>query len=438
MSKAIEGDINTTQLRKNWQLEELNDKAVQNLENDSKYFLSQALSTPCLNNVSGVDGVFIIDDKGRKYYDFHGNSVHQLGYNHPRLKKALLKQLDDLSFSPRRFANEAATKCAKRLCELMPSKDYKVLFTTSGAVSNEIALKLVRKTTGKAKVLAAKDSFHGATFLTIAVGGTEHFRNGLEPFPDYCKHFAHFSSYQGDDPRGEKALIEIESMCKNGDVGAILVEPVRCTDVQIPPKEYWRKIRGICDNYDVALVFDEIPTAFGRTGKMFTFENFGIVPDILTLGKGLGGSLVAFSAVIANKRFDCCEETSMGHFTHEKNPIGSAVALELINTIEEENLCERANEIGTYIKERVLKINTELVGDIRQIGALVGVELVLNKNTKQKAILQAEKILYSCLSNGLSFKISAENVLTLSPPLIISDSELKHSMDILESAFLSL
>lgn len=432
----VEGDVNTSEQRILWQQDNLSKKVKEQLKEDQQYFIKQALSTPCLNIAKSVNGIYIIDGDNRRIIDFHGNSAHQLGYNHPALIAALINQIQSLSFSPRRYANETATTCAKTLCNLMPTDDYKVLFTTSGAVSNETALKLVRKSTGKHKVLAAEDSFHGATLYTISVGGTAHFRDGLEPFVEGCFHYPHYSSYQGDDPTGEKALSYIESLCKTEDIAAIMAEPIRCTDVQIPPISYWKKIREICDTYDVALIFDEIPTAFGRTGKMFAFENFGILPDIITIGKGLGGSLIPFSAVIANKKYDICTDTSMGHFTHEKNPLGSAVALALINEIKNNNILDRANEIGSYMKDRALNIKskTDLIGDIRQIGALVGIELVKNHTSKEKASKEAEEILYKCLSRGLSFKVSQDNVLTLAPPLIISNEELKHAMNIVEYA----
>ncbi|MFI3227107.1 MAG: aspartate aminotransferase family protein [Clostridia bacterium] len=433
--KTTEGDVNQSKFRADFQKNNLSSEVLQDLACDDKYFINQALSTPCLNTAQGVDGIYIIDGNGRKIIDWHGNSVHQLGYNHPKLVKAMQNQLKTLSFSPRRYANDTATACAKKLCELMPNEDFKVLFTTSGAVSNETALKLVRKATGKHKVLSAHDSFHGATLYTISVGGTSHFRDGLEPLVDGCVHFPHYASYNSVDPDGKIALEFIENECKKGDVGAIIIEPVRCTDVQIPPKSYFVSLREICDTYDVALIFDEIPTAFGRTGTMYSFENFGVTPDILTLGKGLGGSLIPFSAVVAHKKFDVCGDTSMGHFTHEKNPLGSAVALALIKEIEDSELLNRACELGEYIKSRVLNINTNLVADIRQIGALVGVELMKNG---EKAEVEAEFILYNCLENGLSFKISQGNVLTLSPALISTDEQMKNAMNILENAFNTL
>lgn len=438
MVHKAEGDVNNSDQRGLWQELHLSRAAQASIQEDQQFFLHQALSTPCLNTVKAVDGIFLIDEDGRRIMDFHGNSVHQLGYNHPALLDALKKQLESLSFSPRRYANETATACAKKLCQLMPSDDYKVLFTTSGAASNETALKLVRRATGKYKVLAAQDSFHGATLYTISVGGTAHFRDGLGPLAEGCLHYPHYSSYQGEDPNGEAALAYLEEQCKTGEIGAIMAEPVRCTDVQIPPISYWKKIRELCDRYDISLIFDEIPTAFGRTGTMFAFESFGVTPDILTLGKGLGGGLIPFSAVIAHKKFDVCHDTSMGHFTHEKNPLGSAVALALIEEIQSQNLLVRAVEIGARMKKWALELKEKnaLIGDVRQIGALVAIELVKDHRTKEKAEQEAERVLYDCLSLGLSFKISQGNVITLAPPLIITDEELGNAMDILESALL--
>ncbi len=443
MEKKIhkaEGDINISQFRNEWQEKNLIEETKKDLIEDHNYFLEQALSTPCLDTAEKVEGVYIYDGNGRRIFDFHGNSVHQLGYNHPRLIQALWSQLNRLSFSPRRYANKMATECAKKICSLMPSEDYKVLFTTSGAVSNETALKLARRKTGKHKVLAAEDSFHGATYYTIGVGGTEHFRKGLEPFNDGVFHYPHYSSYQGEDPEGKKGIEFIENICKSEEIGALIAEPIRCTDVQIPPVEYWQKIRKICDEHNVALIFDEIPTALGRTGNMLAFERFGVTPDILTLGKGLGGSLIPFSAVVAHTSFDVCGDTSMGHFTHEKNPLGSAVAVALIEEIQEKNLTKRAEEIGLYIVKRAkdIDIKTNNIGDIRQAGALVGVELVKDKITKEKDVEKAEKVLYECFSKGLSFKVSCENVLTLSPPLTISDRELTEALDIFEQSMLHL
>ncbi len=441
IENQTEGDLNVSDYRREWQNQNLSEETLELLCEDEKYFMKQALSTPCLDVVESVDGIFLFTHDGKKIMDFHGNSVHQLGYNHPVLLKAMADQLVKLSFSPRRYANASATALAKKLCSYFQPMEYKVLYTTSGAASNEVALKIARRATGKYKVISFWDSFHGANLTTIAAGGTEHFRSQVGPLVDGIEHIMPYNSYRcvmGECATcGLKCLDYLEFVLKREtDVGAILMEPVRCTDVQIPSKEYYQRLRTICDKYGVLLIFDEIPTALGRTGKMFTFQNYDIVPDIVVLGKGLGGSLLPFSAVIANSKLDVCGDTSMGHYTHEKNPVASAVALAMIDYIENENLLLHVEEIHAYMRKRafVLKEKYRIVGDVRTIGALLAIELVRDRTSKEKASDKAEKVMYECMAKGLSFKVSQGNVLTLSPPLIIGMEDLKNAMDIIEEA----
>lgn len=436
-----EGDVNLTEERARWQKTFISEESQKLLEEDGKYFLHQALSTPCLDAIAGVDGIYIIDEDGRKFMDFHGNSMHQLGYNNPYLVDAMKKQLSQLSFSPRRYSNRTATALAKKLTSLMPGEGWRVLFTTSGASSNSIALKIARKVTGKHKTISLWDAFHGANLDTISIGGEAHFRSGIGPLLPGCEHVMPYNSYRcpfGDCKEcGLKCIDYIEYVCRcEGDIGAIIMEPVRCTDVQIPPAEYYRRLRKLCDDFGIVLIFDEIPTAFGRTGKMFAFQNYDIEPDILVVGKGLGGSLYPVSAVIARPEYNICGDISLGHYTHEKSPLGCAVGLALIEYIEKEDILGHVMELSALMKRRAedMKKKYEAVGDVRLIGALLGIELVKSRKTREKAVDEAEKILYECLENGLSFKISQGNVLTLAPPLIITEEELDHAMDIVENA----
>ncbi len=435
-----EGDINLSAFRKEFQQNNLSKKTKEKIEEDQKYFLHQALSSPCLDSVERVEGIYIYSSDGKKYIDFHGNSVHQLGYNHPTLVAAMQKQLTELTFSPRRFCNDSATKLAKKLVELNGG-NKKVLFTTGGTSSIGVALKLVRKVKGKYKTISMWDSFHGASLDAISVGGEAHFRKGIGPLLPGCEHIMPFNSYRpvlGEGLEANmKALDYLEYMCEcQDDVGALIMEPIRCTDVQIPPKEYYKRIRDICDKYDIALIFDEVPVAFGRTGKMFAYQNYDIEPDILVIGKGMGGSLVPMSAVIVKDEYNVCQDISLGHYTHEKNPIGSAVALSMIEFIEENKILERVKVIEQILvsKANAMMGVYSLIGDVRCIGAMLAIELVENRDTKEKAYDKAEAILYDCLENGLSFKISQGNVLTLSPPLIITDEELYTALSIVENA----
>ena len=393
-----EGDVNLTEERARWQKTFISEESQKLLEEDGKYFLHQALSTPCLDAIAGVDGIYIIDEDGRKFMDFHGNSVHQLGYNNPYLVDAMKKQLSQLSFSPRRYSNRTATALAKKLTSLMPGEGWRVLFTTSGASSNSIALKIARKVTGKHKTISLWDAFHGANLDTISIGGEAHFRSGIGPLLPGCEHVMPYNSYRcpfGDCKEcGLKCIDYIEYVCRcEGDIGAIIMEPVRCTDVQIPPAEYYRRLRKLCDDFGIVLIFDEIPTAFGRTGKMFAFQNYDIEPDILVVGKGLGGSLYPVSAVIARPEYNICGDISLGHYTHEKSPLGCAVGLALIEYIEKEDILGHVMELSALMKRRAedMKKKYEAVGDVRLIGALLGIELVKSRKTREKAVDEAEK-----------------------------------------------
>ena len=173
---------------------------------------------------------------------------------------------------------------------------------------------------------------------------------------------------------------------------------------------------------------------------MFAFENFGIEPDILCLGKGLGGGIIPFAAMIARDRFNVASDVSLGHYTHEKNPLGSVAATATISYLEDHNLLQKVTSDGVWMHSQLngLKERFQLIGDIRGIGLLWGIELVRNRTTKEKANREAEKIMYHCMREGLSFKVSQGNVLQLSPALTISREELASALVILTSAFESL
>ncbi|AZU62812.1 aspartate aminotransferase family protein [Neobacillus mesonae] len=440
-SLRTEGDVNLSQNRDIWQKNHLSEEAFQLLEEDSRYYLQQSLSTPCLNVIEKSYGIYLEDIDGRKYMDFHGNSVHQVGYGNEYVVKAVKEQLDTLPFSPRRYTNKPAIKLAKKLAELSPGNLNKVLFAPGGTSAVSMALKLVRKATGKYKTISMWDSFHGATLDAISVGGEAVFRSGMGPLLPGSLHVMPYNSYRcllGECNKCPfKCLDYLEYVLeREGEVGALILEPIRCTDVQVPPKEYHQRLRQICDRYNMLLIYDEIPTALGRTGKMFAFEHYGIVPDIVLLGKGMGGGIFPMAAMLVRDDLDVAADIALGHYTHEKSTLGCAAALAVLQYIEEHQLLEHANKMGNYMKVRLknMQKQIEMIGDVRGIGLLYGVELVNDRQSKEKAINEAEKVMYKCMDNGLSFKISQGNVLTLSPPLVISDQELERAMDILEQS----
>ncbi|KAA6436693.1 aspartate aminotransferase family protein [Dyadobacter flavalbus] len=436
-----EGDINLSDARRNW-YSVMNDPDTQHyLQEDAEYFLHQALSTPCLDVLASCEGIYLTDIQGKRYMDFHGNNVHQLGYRNPYIIDKLKQQLDVLPFSPRRFTNVPAIELAKKLGSLLPADLNRVLFAPGGTSSISMALKLARIVTGKHKVISLWDSFHGASLDAISAGGELDFRKdmgplmpGVERIPPPMTYRGPFlAAGSGDLPYADYLEYVIE---KEGDIGAFIIETIRNTDVQIPSQAYWSKVREICTKHKVLLILDEIPIAFGRTGKMFAFEHYGIEPDIICLGKGLGGGVMPMAAIVARNKYNIAQSISLGHFTHEKSPLGSVAALAMFEFMEQNHILEKVQQDERFMASEMEKLMDKfpLIGDVRGIGLLWGVELVKNRQTREKAVEAAETVMYECLKNGLSFKVSQGNVLQLSPPLIINRIELKEALRILENA----
>lgn len=435
-----EGDINLSSERLTW-MDNLSDSTKEILRDDEKYFIHQSMSTPCMNVMDSCEGIYITDHEGNKYMDFHGNNVHQVGFANEYVVEAIKSQMDELAFCTRRYTNEKSIELAKRLTELAPEGLNKLLFCPGATSSIGMALKLTRIATGKYKTLSMWDSFHGASMDAISIGGESSFKEGLGPLLAGAEHTIPYNSYRcfmGECKNcGLKCVDYIEFILqRETDIGAIIIETIRNTDVQIPTKDYYKKIRELCDQYGVLLIFDETAIGLGRTGKMFAFENFDIVPDMVVLGKGLGGGIFPLSTLIVNEKLDVAQNVSLGHYTHEKTPVGCAASLATINYIEDKNLLVHVNELSEYMRDELNKLaeEFEIIGDIRGIGLLFGLELVRDKVTKEKASEEAEKVMYSCLRQGMSFKVSQGNVITLSPPLIITKEQLDKSIEILKNA----
>ncbi|WP_405380843.1 aspartate aminotransferase family protein [Maribacter sp. LLG6340-A2] len=437
-NKRTEGDINNTKARNEW-VEGITDlKTLKLLEKDARYFFHQALSTPCLDVLGNCNGAHIENISGKRYLDFHGNNVHQLGFSHAKLVKRLTEQLQGLSFSTRRYTNEPAIKFAEKLTSLLPSDLNRVLMTPNGSSAIGIALKLARAITGKFKVVSFWDSFHGASLDAISVGGEAVFREYMGPMMPGVERIPPPVTYRGIFEGNEaKCLEHLEYVfAKEGDIGAFVAETVRNTDVQLPSLGFWKEARALCDKYGVVLILDEIPIALGRTGKMFAFEHYDIEPDILCLGKGLGGGIFPQACIVTRDRYNTFPDISLGHYTHEKSPLGAMAALTTLEIIEDEKILHKVagDSLNMCTSMTILKEKYELIGDIRGRGLLWGVELVTDRETKEKAVQQAEQVMYECLKNGLSFKVSAGNVLQLAPALTISRKELKEALIILENA----
>ena len=446
MTKKIvhtEGESNTSDARQSWLKKSIGPNSAPLLKRDAKAFMHQSLSSPCVSTIAKADGIWIEDADGRKFMDFHGNSVHHIGYGHPKLIAAIKAQLDDLPFAPRRFTNDPAVELAEKLAAIAPGDLGKVLFTTGGSDANEVALKIARAATGRFKTISFWDAFHGAGMGAASVGGEATFRSHIAgPLLSGTEHVAPFACYrcpynhESPDTCGLACAKMVEYVLeREGDVAAVIAEPMRAVPY-VPPPGFWKSVREACNRHGALLIMDEIPTGLGKTGKMFAFEHDEIIPDIVTMGKALGGGILPIAACVARKELDVCGDFAIGHYTHEKNPVTSRAALTTIEIIEEEGLVARSAELGTHamqvLQDRLQDV--PIVGDIRGRGLMFGVEIVEDRTLKTPGNARAERIYYACLDAGLSFKISQGCVLTLSPPLTIARDDLDRALDIVVTA----
>jgi 4-aminobutyrate aminotransferase len=437
-----QGDVNTTPNRRKYWERNLSPEARKWFDEDCRYFLHQSLSTPVLNVLSGAEGIYIRDLEGRSYIDMHGNGVHNAGFNHPAVVAAVRRQLNEgLTFCPRRYTNIPAIQLAKKLAEIAPGGLGRSLFCPGGSEAIEMALTLARQVTGRFKTISFWDSFHGAGFAAAGVGGEEHFHGGIGPllpgafhvdFPNYYRNPWGFIREEDVDA---ECLRQIENVLqREPEMSAIIGEPVSATPV-IPSRRYWEGVRELCDRFGALLIFDEIIEGFGRTGRLFACEHF-VTPDVLVLGKSLGGGLLPFAGIVTHEKYNILPHRSIGHYTHEKNALCAAAALAEIEVIERERLGERSAELGAYTLQRLYEMQERhpLIGHVTGLGLHIGIDLVKDRVTKDRAVDEAEIVMFKCLERGLSFKTIDGNVLTLRPALVITQAEMDRALDILEQA----
>ena len=442
VSGREQGDVNTTANRQRYWERNLRGQSEAWLREDARYFLHQSLSTPVLNVLGKSEGAEIEDLDGRRYIDMHGNGVHNAGFQNPEVVAALRAQLDSgLGFCPRRYTAVPAIQLAKKLAELAPEDLSRSLFCPGGSEAIEMALSLAKQVTGRFKTISFWDSFHGAGLAAASVGGEEHFRGGMGPmapgafhaeFPDYYRNPWGFDRAEDVDA---ECLRQIELVLRHEpDVAAVIGEPVSAAP-SVPSKRYWQGVRELCDRCGALLIFDEVIEGFGRTGKMFACEHY-VTPDVLVLGKSLGGGLLPFAGIVARERYNVLGHRSIGHYTHEKNPLCSAAALAAISYIEEQNLCEHAAELGAYALERLEQMRDchTLIGHVTGIGLHLGLELVRDRDSKEPADEEAEMVMFKCLERGLAFKTINGNTITLRPALVITRRQMDNALDILEES----
>tara|TARA_E500000318_G_scaffold30558_1_gene30342 strand:- start:2522 stop:3751 length:1230 start_codon:yes stop_codon:yes gene_type:complete len=396
---------------------------------DASAFLHQAGSTPVDHVFVTCEGAWATDETGHRFLDFHGNSCHNIGYRHPKLIAALKEQLDTLSFTPRLFTSEPPVELAEMLAACWPYGPAKVLLGVSGADAIEMALKLAYIATGRTSTVAFDGSWHGAALGALSVGGTAGERNGL-PALEGCHHApSYWPRRQGEDPEtcARGSFDGLKKIFEGDQIAALIAEPVRSTG-QAAPDWFWPEVRTLCDRAETLLIFDEIPTGLGKTGRLFASEHTGIAPDVTVLGKSLGGGVLPLSAVIARTELDVAGHLGIGHYTHQKNPVLARAGIETLRIIEAENLVT-----SSAVKGRgALTVLERMIEEIPAYEVATGLGLSMAVACSNPGQLKALKD--ACYRLGLNTGATDGRLLTLSPPLTISGDELAKATDILRHA----
>ncbi|WP_245414330.1 aminotransferase class III-fold pyridoxal phosphate-dependent enzyme [Mycoplana dimorpha] len=396
-------------------------------ERDGLVFFHQHGSSPCQSTLRSVRGIWLEETDGHRLIDLHGNTAHHVGYSHPALVAALKAQIDELPFSPRRFTNASAVGLAEKLLSHWPGAPAKVLFANSGSDGIEIAMKLARVATGRHETISLQGSYHGHGFGAFGLSRTDTDPR-LGPFLPGRHHVAPYWGPGG----AERMLSEIEAAFAASETGiaCLVAEPIR-TNCHVPPDGLWAEVRRLCDRHGALLIFDEIPTGLGKTGKFFAFEHVGVVPDAVVLGKALGGGMLPISAVIADARLNIAPELDLGHYTHEKNPLTTRAALSTIEIIESEELVEAAAAGEKVFFEAVAALSQKVpaITGARGKGLLLAIELDLPVMGCEPGRDFERRMLTALRKEGVSTVFKGQASISFSPPLVISKAEIIDTLE---------
>lgn len=409
------------------------------IERDARAFFHQKLSTPVAKTISKVEGAYIYDGEGNKYLDLHGNGVHTVGYNNPYVLKAIKNCIDEgLTFAPRRFTNEPAVQLAERLRDVTPEGLEKVLFCPGGSEAIEMAVMLAKRYTRTWKTISYEGTFHGSGFQAVSIGADPHFHEGLGPLMPGALHvempdfYRNPWGYEEEEKVFDQYFAQLKTVIENSDgIAALVSEPIFYNST-VPTRSYWEQIKELCRQNGILLVFDEIYSGFGRTGKMFACEHF-VTPDLLVFGKGFGGGIVPFAGIIGADDLNTMPDRSVGHYTHEKSPFCSTVAAAVIDYIVDQKLVKKAEELGNYFRSglEALKEDFQLIGNIQGLGLNLAVDLVEDRKTKKRAFSHAQYLVNYAFQRGVSLKLIQGNILNIKPALIIEKSEIDHVLQVM-------
>jgi taurine--2-oxoglutarate transaminase len=402
--------------------------------------------------IVGGEGSHFTDAQGKRYLDFSSQLVCcNLGHSNERVKAALAEQAKRLAYVNPVFATEPVALLAKKLAEITPGDLCKTFFSLGGAEANEAAMKIARFYTGAPKLVARFRSYHGATAGAISLTGDprRHYAPltpGVVHAPDcYCYRCPFGLEYPGCGVRCAEYIGDILEMEGPKNVAAVFVEPiVGSNGILVPPDEYMPRLRRICDEKGVLLVADEVMTGFGRTGEWFCVNHWNVVPDIMTLAKGLTGAYIPLSATIVRKpiadHFEGDNLFCHGH-TYANHPLACAAGLAAVGEYERLGLVKRAKKMGEALGKRLMELEEahRSVGDVRGKGLFWGIEPVKNRETKEPfaTIRQSfdptllGKMASEAMNRGV-YVMTMLNTMIVAPPLIVTEEEIEEGVRVLD------
>ena len=396
-------------------------------------------------------GATLTDVDGRTYIDFAtGISVLNLGHNHPKVLAAMRRQLETLVHSGAPvMMPELYVRLARRLCEITPGAfPKKALLLNSGAEAIENAVKIVRQATGRPAVISFHNSFHGRTLLSMTLTGkVSPYRQNFGPYAPEIYQVAYPYEYRrpsgmSAESLGGACVQAVRELFRTTvpaeRVAGVLVEAVQGEGgFVVPPRDFLPALARLCQEFRIPLIVDEVQTGFGRTGRMFAAEHSQIQPDLVVLAKTLGGGLPLAAVVGRSELMDATAPGGLGG-TFGGNPLACAAALAIIDALLEERLPDRAARIGQAALERMRGWMERMpaIGEVRGIGAMVAMELVKDRVSREPDPQLTTAILHACHDRGLAILKAGlyDNVIRLLPPLTISDEELRRGLDMLEQS----
>ena len=368
------------------------------------------------------EGVYLYDINGKKYLDFlAGIAVNVLGHNYPPLVKAISEQAAKVIHVSNLYYTQPQADAAAKLVTL--SGLDRVFFANSGAEANEGALKIARKfakkfSADKTQIITAWNSFHGRTLATLTATGQPHYQEGLEPLPAGFE-YVHFNDA---DELAEKIS---DKTC------AVMLEPIQGEGGVYPPKsDYLKKVRALCDKHGALLIFDEIQSGIGRSGKFFAYQKYGVKPDIVTLAKGLAGGVPIGAFCVTEEVAQAFKPGDHGT-TFVGNPLACAAANVVLDTVPDEKFLAHVEEVGKYFKNRLIDLQKKYpaqIGEIRGEGLILGAQLTKPKRT-------GVEIVNECMKRGAIINCTVGTVLRFIPPLIITEAHVDELIKILDEVF---